>query len=138
MGYNYLSSEWYKKSYKVFNRSYSNQIDKKIKKDKKGVLNKFKKLPPHTKIYCAHEYTAANAQFSLSVEPNNSDLLNTVERVAQLRAKQQATVPTTLEQELATNPFLRADSPEIKATLGLQTASELAVFTELRKRKNRF
>ena len=44
LGYNYLSGEWYKKSYKVFNRSYSNQIDKKIKKDKKGVLNKFKKL----------------------------------------------------------------------------------------------
>jgi len=44
LGYNYLSGEWYKKSYKVFNQSYSNQIDKKIKKDKKGVLNKFKKL----------------------------------------------------------------------------------------------
>ncbi|NOQ65315.1 MAG: hydroxyacylglutathione hydrolase [Methyloprofundus sp.] len=101
-------------------------------------LNKFKNLPAQTKIYCAHEYTAANAQFALSVEPNNPDLLSTIERVAQLRAQQLATVPTTLEQELATNPFLRADSPEIRATLGLQKASELAVFTELRERKNNF
>jgi len=101
-------------------------------------LNKFSALPLDTKIYCAHEYTAANAQFALSVEPENKDLLATIERVKQLRANKQATVPTTLAQELATNPFLRTNSSEIQKTLAMQGASELAIFTELRERKNRF
>jgi hydroxyacylglutathione hydrolase len=101
-------------------------------------LSKFTSLPLETKIYCAHEYTAANAQFALTVEPNNQDLLNTIEHVKQLTANKQATVPTTLAQELATNPFLRPNSPEIQKTLNMQGASELAVFTELRHRKNHF
>ena len=101
-------------------------------------LNKFTALPANTKVYCAHEYTAANAQFALSVEPDNPDLLETIERIKELRANNQPTVPTTLEQELATNPFLRADSLDIKKTLDMQDESELAVFTELRERKNRF
>ena len=101
-------------------------------------LNKFTALPLATKIYCAHEYTAANAQFALSVEPNKLDLLNTIEHVKQLRANNQATVPTTLAQELATNPFLRPNSPDIQNTLDMQGASELAMFTELRTRKNHF
>ena len=101
-------------------------------------LKKFTALPLDTKIYCAHEYTAANAQFALSVEPNNPDLLRTIERIKQLRSAHQATVPTTLEQELATNPFLRTDSSEIKQTLDMQDASDLVIFTELRERKNQF
>ncbi|SHE23152.1 hydroxyacylglutathione hydrolase [methanotrophic endosymbiont of Bathymodiolus puteoserpentis (Logatchev)] len=101
-------------------------------------LKKFTTLPLDTKIYCAHEYTAANAQFALSVEPENKDLLATIKRVKQLRASKQPTVPTTLTQELATNPFLRTNSPEIQKTLTMQGASELAIFTELRERKNRF
>ncbi len=101
-------------------------------------LKKFTALPLQTQIYCAHEYTAANAQFALSVEPSNQDLLKTITHVEQLRAAQQATVPTTLAQELATNPFLRPNSPEIQTTLNMQGASELAIFTELRKRKNNF
>lgn len=101
-------------------------------------LKKFTTLPLRTKIYCAHEYTAANAQFALSVEANNTDLLDAIERIKQLRANNLPTVPTTLEQEIATNPFLRADSDAIRKTLGMQNASELAVFTEIRARKNRF
>ncbi|MBE0468868.1 MAG: hydroxyacylglutathione hydrolase [Methyloprofundus sp.] len=101
-------------------------------------LKKFTALPLDTKIYCAHEYTEANAQFALSVEPENKDLLTTIARVKQLRANQQATVPTTLNQELATNPFLRTNSLEIQKVLAMQGASELAIFTELRERKNRF
>ncbi|MDF1584582.1 MAG: hydroxyacylglutathione hydrolase [Methyloprofundus sp.] len=101
-------------------------------------LKKFTALPLDTKIYCAHEYTEANAQFALSVEPENKDLLTTIERVKQLRANKQATVPTTLTQELATNPFLRTNSLEIQKVLAMQGASELAIFTELRERKNRF
>lgn len=101
-------------------------------------LKKFTTLPLDTKIYCAHEYTEANAQFALSVEPENKDLLATIKRVKQLRASKQPTVPTTLTQELATNPFLRTNSPEIQKTLTMQGASELAIFTELRERKNQF
>ncbi|TXK95993.1 hydroxyacylglutathione hydrolase [Methylococcaceae bacterium HT1] len=101
-------------------------------------LSKFTALPLNTKVYCAHEYTVANAEFAISVEPDNQDLLETIERIKELRANNQPTVPTTLEQELATNPFLRADSASIQKTLGMQDASELAVFTEIRQRKNRF
>ena len=101
-------------------------------------LKKFSSLPLDTKVYCAHEYTAANAQFALSVEPENTNLLKAVERIKQLRENNLPTVPTTLEQEQTTNPFLRTDSPDIQQTLAMQGASELAVFTELRLRKNRF
>lgn len=101
-------------------------------------LRKFTALPLNTRIYCAHEYTAANAQFAISVEPDNQDLINTMARVQQLRSNNQPTVPTTLEQEIATNPFLRADISAIRETLGMQSASELAVFTEIRTRKNHF
>ena len=101
-------------------------------------LKKFTALPLNTKVYCAHEYTAANAQFALSVEPDNTDLLKAIERIKQLRENNQPTVPTTLEQEIATNPFLRTDSPDIRQTLAMQEASQLAVFTELRQRKNHF
>lgn len=101
-------------------------------------LRKFTTLPLSTRLYCAHEYTAANAQFALTVEPENPDLLSAIKRIKQLRSNHQSTVPTTLEQELATNPFLRTDSTEIKQTLDMQNASELAIFTELRQRKNRF
>ena len=101
-------------------------------------LKKFTALPLNTKIYCAHEYTAANAQFAYSVEPNNPALLKMIERIKKLRSDHQATVPSTLAQELASNPFLRTDSIEIRQTLAMQDTSELAIFTELRERKNRF
>ncbi len=101
-------------------------------------LRKFTALPSNTKIYCAHEYTVNNAQFALTVEPDNSDLLSTIKHIKRLRSNNQATVPTTLEQELATNPFLRTNSVGIRKTLHLHDASELAIFTELRARKNCF
>lgn len=101
-------------------------------------LKKFTALPSDTKIYCAHEYTLNNAQFALTMEPDNKDLQNTLERVKQLRSNNQPTVPTTIKQELATNPFLRANSANIQRTLNMQNVSELAVFTEIRARKNCF
>ncbi len=101
-------------------------------------LAKFTTLPLTTKIYCAHEYTASNAKFALSVEPNNPALLQRIEQVSQLRAKHQSTIPSTLAQELASNPFLRTDSPEIRQSLNLKNATDLEVFMELRKRKNHF
>ena len=101
-------------------------------------LQKLKALPPSTRIYCTHEYTQANGRFALSVEPGNSQLHQKMIEVQQLRAVNKPTVPSTIEQELATNPFFRADSVSLQKTLGMQYQSPVRVFTELRKRKDSF
>ncbi len=101
-------------------------------------LQKLKALPPSTRIYCAHEYTQANGRFALSVEPENPQLQQKMLEVQQLRADNKPTVPSTIEQERATNPFFRDDSIGIQKTLGLEHESSLSVFTELRKRKDSF
>lgn len=101
-------------------------------------LRKITALPVETRLYCAHEYTETNGQFALTLEPNNLDLQNTMEKVHQLRAMNQPTVPSTLAQEIKTNPFLRAQSAEIQATVSLINHAEIDVFTEVRKRKDVF
>jgi hydroxyacylglutathione hydrolase len=101
-------------------------------------LQKLKALPPSTKIYCTHEYTQTNGLFALSVEPDNRQLQEKMIEVQQLRAENKPTVPSTIEQESATNPFFRADSISIQKTLGLESQSPVRVFTELRKRKDSF
>lgn len=73
-------------------------------------LKKIKNLPDKTLIYCAHEYTLKNARFALTVEPSNPHLKKRLKKVEALRKKDQATVPFYLEEELLSNPFLRADS----------------------------
>jgi len=99
-------------------------------------LNKIKQLPTNTKIYCAHEYTQTNAEFALSLEPNNLLLQQTLATIKIKRNNQQATVPTVLAHELNTNPFLRANNPNIKKAINKQGASELEVFTDIRQRKD--
>ena len=101
-------------------------------------LQKLKALPPDTKVYCAHEYTKANGRFAISVEPDNHALQAKILRVAQLRNNNQPTVPSTITEELATNPFLRADSFSIQKGLDLVGAQSVEVFTALRKRKDVF
>ena len=101
-------------------------------------LQKLKALPPSTRIYCTHEYTQANGRFALSVEPDNSHLQQKMLEVQQLRAENKPTVPSTIEQERATNPFFRADSISVQKALGLEDQSPVRVFTELRKRKDSF
>ncbi|OYV18832.1 MAG: hydroxyacylglutathione hydrolase, partial [Methylococcaceae bacterium NSM2-1] len=101
-------------------------------------LQKLKALPPSTRIYCTHEYTQTNGRFALSVEPDNRQLQEKMIEVKQLRAENKSTVPSTIEQEIATNPFFRADSISIQKTLGLESQSPVRVFTELRKRKDSF
>lgn len=100
-------------------------------------LNKLAALPRDTKIYCGHEYTLANARFSLTIDPENEALRNRMKEIEALRADGKATLPTTLELELATNPFLRAQDARIQAQLGMSGADPAAVFTELRERKNK-
>ncbi len=100
-------------------------------------LMKLAALPSETQVYCGHEYTLANAHFALTVDPGNVILRERAEDVAKLRAEGKFTLPTTISIELATNPFLRADEPEVKAAVGMSGADPAAVFAELRERKNR-
>ncbi len=101
-------------------------------------LDKFKGLPPTTRVYCAHEYTQANGRFALSVEPDNADLVSRMQRVDVARAKGEPTVPSTIGEELKTNPFLRSDSPDLQRTIGMSGGDYVAVFAETRLRKDTF
>ncbi len=101
-------------------------------------LDRLRRLPADTLIYCAHEYTQNNGRFAASVEPDNSALQARLREVDRLRSCAAATVPFRLEEEWATNPFLRPESPTIRASLGLPDASDQAVFAELRRRKDLF
>lgn len=101
-------------------------------------LQKLIALPDSTTVYCAHEYTAANAAFALSVEPNNEALKARAAEIKSLRAENQPTVPSNLGVEKATNPFLRPDSPELQKVVGLEGSDLVAVFAETRKRKDNF
>ena len=99
-------------------------------------LQKIMALPPETRIYCGHEYTEANARFALSIEPGNMALQARFAEVLALRKKGLATLPTTLALELATNPFLRPESPEIQARLAMEGAPLWEIFAEIRRRKD--
>ncbi|UCG73245.1 MAG: hydroxyacylglutathione hydrolase [Chromatiales bacterium] len=95
-------------------------------------------LPDTTRIYCAHEYTQGNARFALTVEPDNAALQARAVEVDGLRAAGQATVPSTMGVEKATNPFLRPDSPGLMAALDMTGADPVSVFAETRRRKDHF
>ncbi len=101
-------------------------------------LSKLAALPPETLICSGHEYTTSNLRFALSIEPGNPDLQARVAEVASARAQNRATVPSRLRDELATNPFLRAGLPHIKAGLGMGTLTDAEAFTEIRARKDKF
>lgn len=101
-------------------------------------LSKLMALPPQTQVCSGHEYTASNIRFALSLEPGNSALISRAERVAEARKNGRATVPSLLSEELATNPFLRAPLPTLKAAVGMADASDARCFAEIRKRKDTF
>jgi hydroxyacylglutathione hydrolase len=100
-------------------------------------LVKLAGLPTETQVYCGHEYTLANGKFALTVDPENPILRGRVEETEQLRGQGRATLPTTIQLELATNPFLRAEDPDVQRAIGMVGADPAAVFAELRQRKNR-
>ena len=95
-------------------------------------------LPDETRVYCAHEYTQKNAQFALTVEPGNAELVARATEVDRLRANGLPTIPSTIGRERQTNPVLRPQSPDLQATLGLAGASLTEVFAETRRRRNVF
>ncbi|KCZ92264.1 hydroxyacylglutathione hydrolase [Hyphomonas johnsonii] len=100
-------------------------------------LSRLKALPPETALYCAHEYTASNAKFAVTVDPGNAALAAYVNEIKDKRARNEWTVPTGLARELATNPFLRADDPALQAAMG-HPGDPVATFAEIRGRKDRF
>lgn len=99
-------------------------------------LERIKALPPETTLYCAHEYTQANAKFALHADPDNAELQSYAKDIDAARAKDEPTVPTVLSRELDTNPFLRADAPEMRARWGGESPAD--TFAKLRAAKDSF
>jgi len=99
-------------------------------------LSKLAALPDETTVYCAHEYTQANARFALSVDAGNPALVARAAEVDRLRETDQPTVPTTIAAEKATNPFLRAEDPALMEAVGAHDA--VSSFAEIRRRKDSF
>lgn len=106
-------------------------------------LQRLANLPPETRVFCAHEYTLANLRFALTVEPENRHSLERLRRCESLRAAEVPTLPSTMSEELATNPFLRTREPAVRraaeqVTGGASLRSDLEVFATLRSWKDRF
>lgn len=101
-------------------------------------LKRIRDLPDDTIFYCAHEYTEANGRFAVTVDPENPALKDHMADVVRLRGKGEATVPGLLGREKRSNPFLRADDPDVARHVGLPGAAPAQVFTEVRQRKNDF
>ncbi|WP_171120197.1 MULTISPECIES: hydroxyacylglutathione hydrolase [unclassified Ruegeria] len=101
-------------------------------------LSKLAALPDDTLVCSGHEYTQSNGKFALTVDPDNTALLERVADIARARAANESTVPSSLALEKATNPFLRATDPAIQAHLGMKNTDPAAVFAEIRARKDRF
>ena len=103
-----------------------------------GIITKLHRLCQRPRRVCGHEYTQSNARFALSVDPDNERLTARAKEVDRQRAAGAPTVPSTLGEEQAANPFLRAGDPYLQARLGMQGAPAVEVFAELRRRKDGF
>lgn len=101
-------------------------------------LTKLKALPDDIKLYCGHEYTKENARFARTIDPKNTALINRAAAVDRLIAVGEPSLPSSIKIEKAANPFLRCDDPAIRRTLNMENASDIAVFAEIRKRKDQF
>ncbi|OKH88000.1 hydroxyacylglutathione hydrolase [Thalassospira sp. TSL5-1] len=101
-------------------------------------LIKFRTLPVDTRLYCGHEYTLSNARFALTIEPENAALQARASAIETLRKADRPTIPSTIGEEIDTNPFLRADVPAVGQAMGMSGAPAEIVFTEIRHRKDNF
>jgi len=105
-------------------------------------LSKLAALPDQTKVYCGHEYTLANIRFARAVDPGNAELAAREERAQRLRDAGRPTLPSTLGEERATNPFLRCAEPAVVDSankyLGARIADPVRVFAAIRDWKNKF
>jgi len=101
-------------------------------------MQRYRKLPAPTQVFCAHEYTASNIRFARHLDPDNAALEVLEQQVADKRASGVATVPTTIGVERTTNPFMRADEPGLARAVGLEGAPPADVLGAIRSAKNRF
>ncbi len=101
-------------------------------------LARLRALPDEAMVYCAHEYTASNARFARHIDPDNDALAGYAREVETMRAEGRSTVPAVLGREKETNPFLRWDDAGLRARLGLETASDAAVYAAVRQAKDSF
>lgn len=101
-------------------------------------LTKLKALPGDTRVFCAHEYTQANGRFALALDPDNQALIARMEGVMEQRRNGRPTVPSSMAEEWATNPFLRSDQGNLQRAISMENRAPADVFAELRRRKDRF
>jgi hydroxyacylglutathione hydrolase len=101
-------------------------------------LEKIKKLPLKTKIYCGHEYTLQNSKFCITYDKENQNLINKIKEINEKLKKNEPTLPSTLEDEIKNNIFLRSDNDKIKTNLNIDNSSSLATFSKLRDLKDNF
>jgi len=101
-------------------------------------LNKIKKLPKDTMIYCGHEYTYKNAKFCIKYDSGNIDLKNKFEKIKKLRSSNLPTIPSSLEDELKSNIFLRCDQNDLKNKLNMKNDEDFKVFKKVRDLKDVF
>jgi len=101
-------------------------------------LEKIKKLPPKTKIYCGHEYTLQNSKFCIQYDSENQNLIKKIKEIEEKIKKNKPTIPSTLEDELKSNIFLRSDNENIKNNLNINNSSSLSTFSKLRDLKDNF
>ena len=101
-------------------------------------LNKIKKLPRDTQIYCGHEYTYKNAEFCMKYDIDNIDLKKKFEEIKKLRSKNLPTIPSSLEKELKSNIFLRCDQNDLKIKLNMKNEEDFKVFRKVRDLKDSF
>ena len=105
-------------------------------------LNKIKRLPPHLKVYCTHEYTLDNIRFAEAADPNNAAIQDYKQHVINLRETGTPSLPTTIEQQVSLNPFLRSEDINIqnnlKKTLQIPVDDTVSAFAALRSWKDRF
>lgn len=101
-----------------------------------SLSGKLARLPPSTRVYCGHEYTVSNLRFAVHAEPENAAAAAKLERAKATRERGEPTVPSTIADELATNPFLRVHEPTLRAHFA--GASDAEVFASVRAAKDNF
>ena len=101
-------------------------------------LSKFLEMPDEMRLYSGHNYGQQNGRFALSIEPGNQQLKDRMARIGRADEKGAPIVPSTIAEEKATNPFLRATRPSVKAAVGLDGADDASTFAEVRRRKDAF
>ena len=101
-------------------------------------LDRIKNLPKSTLIYCGHEYTYKNAEFCMKHDGDNAHLKKKFKKIKKLRSQNLPTIPSSLEDELKSNIFLRCDQNDLKIKLGMKNQEDFKVFRKIRDLKDNF